>query len=46
MQGAALSIQTCYRGYATKAKIKEAQRKMLEGAKVDVFIYLFSRMQF
>ena len=36
MQGAALSIQTCYRGYATKAKIKEAQRKMLEGAKVDV----------
>jgi len=36
MQGESVVIQTIYRGYATRAKIKEAQRKMLEGAKVDV----------
>ena len=36
MQGAALVIQTCYRGFATRQKLREEERKRLEGAKVDV----------
>ncbi|GMH61280.1 hypothetical protein TrRE_jg176, partial [Triparma retinervis] len=35
MQGASVIIQTVYRGFATRSKMREAQRKMLEGAKVD-----------
>ena len=35
MQGAALIIQTCYRGFATRQKLREEERKRLEGAKVD-----------
>ncbi|GMH88110.1 hypothetical protein TL16_g11061 [Triparma laevis f. inornata] len=35
MQGASLVIQTCYRGFATRVKLREEQRRKLEGAKVD-----------
>jgi len=36
MRGCSIVVQTCFRGYYCRKKLKEAERKVLEGARVDV----------